>query len=94
VIVYNLHILRTFLCPAETNPKLIIHSNAVLSFAPGPQSFQVISGRGAQKLYCLGRVKLYQLANRDIRNARKLLTSSSLEQCLRIGATEAPDHEN
>ena len=56
------------------------------------QGFQAIAGRRVQKRQCLCRVKLCQLANRDVRNARKLLAFSSLKQCLRVGATKAPNH--
>jgi hypothetical protein len=92
MIVHNFHVGWAFIRPAEANPKLVVYSNAVLTLTLTLQRLQTIAGRRTQKLQSMCCIKLRQLPNRYISKARKPLTFSGFEQCLRIGTTEAIDH--
>jgi len=94
VIVHNLHVRRAFFRPAEANAKLTVDADAVLALALSLQRLQMIAGWGAQKLQSMCCIKLRQLPNCDIRDAGKPLGSSGLKQRLRVGATEAINHES
>src|SRR2546427_8750331 len=92
VIIHNLHVRRTFLSPSEANAELVVYANAVLTLTFALQRLQVIARWRAQKIQSMSCIKLRQLPNRDVCNARKPLTPSGFKQCLRISTTEAIDH--
>ena len=48
MVVHNFHVQRILTVPAEANPPLIVHADAVLTFAVVFQRLQVIAIRDAQ----------------------------------------------
>jgi hypothetical protein len=47
MIVHNLHVFRSVICPAKTDPELIVYTNAVLALARSLKSLQMIPRRRA-----------------------------------------------
>lgn len=69
MVVHDLDVFRASLRPAETHAELIVHADAVLSFAIAFQGFQVVARRRAQERQRLRRIELRQFACRRVRNA-------------------------
>lgn len=94
MVVHNLYVFSPFSGPAKPNAKLIVYSNAVLPLTLSRESLQPIADCPMvhQETSMFAAVKLRQLACSDLSNPRKLPGFSSLEQCLRVRATEASDH--
>src|SRR5208282_4621451 len=92
MVVNDLDIFGAGRSPAKTQAVLIVHSDAVLSCAAALQAFMTITRRRTQELQGVCSIQLGQFARRDFGDARKPLALTSLEQRLRVGAAEAPNH--
>ena len=60
VVVNDLNIGRTAIRPSETDPKLIVDSDAVLAFPVALQCLQPVAGRDLQVLQEVSLVQLIQ----------------------------------
>jgi len=60
VIVNDLNIGRTRIGPSETDPKLIVDPDAVLSFPVASQSLKSVAGRNPQVLQNMRLVQLIE----------------------------------
>jgi DNA-binding transcriptional regulator YhcF (GntR family) len=69
--VHNFHVQRILALPAETNPPLIVHADALLSLAVILQSFQAIPIRHAQILQTPRLMQQQQLSPRHPLNLRR-----------------------
>ena len=63
MIIDNFHGKGVCALPAETNPILVIDTDAVLSRAVGFQSFQAVSWRDSQVIQTVGLVEHEQLSS-------------------------------
>jgi hypothetical protein len=48
MVIDNFHVKSVFALPAEANPPLVVHTDAVLAFAVILQGFQMVAVRRAQ----------------------------------------------
>ena len=92
MIVDDFDIRRAGGRPAKADTELIVHADAVLACTPALQGLEPVTWWRAQEFQGVCRVELRQLTRRDVRDARKSLAFSCLEQRSRVGAAEALDH--
>lgn len=92
MVVNDLDVFRAGRRPAKTQAELIVHTDAVLACTVALQALKPVTRRRAQELQGLRRIQLRQFARRDFGDSRKPLALTGLEQRLRVGAAEAPDH--
>src|SRR3954470_15250752 len=88
VIIDNLYVVHAIGFPAETDPPLIVNTNAML---PGPvtlQRFEPISRRGLQVRKGNGRIDLGQFPNRYSRNRTPAAALAGLEEPARLFVRE------
>ena len=91
VIVHDLDVLRALRRPDETEAKLIVDANAVLTHSVRGQRLQPIAGRYSKKVQRRSRVQLHQFAPRDRLDVGKSLDANPVEQRFGVGAFEGPD---
>src|SRR5688572_14827788 len=70
VIVDDLDVIRVSISPAETDPPLIINSDAVLADPAALQGFQPVARRHAQKIKRSSGIDLDQLSQCDPQQVR------------------------
>jgi hypothetical protein len=92
MIIYDLDLLRTVCCPPETDSKLVVDANAVLTFPVADEEFETISGRSTKELQRFRGIELHELPNGNPCNRSESPASSALKQCPRVGATESANH--
>ena len=92
MIVDDLNLRGTGPGPNEAETPLIVHTDAVLALPITPERLETVPRRGAEKVQCLRRVQLRQLALGDARERSESLGRLALEQCLRVLALERQDH--
>jgi len=92
VIIDDLDVFGTRRGPAETESPLIVHANAVLSFAVALQSLKPITWRGTQELERRRRFQLGELAGGHFEDRPEARRLPGLEELACIVALEAPDH--
>jgi hypothetical protein len=64
MIINKLDVGRTFRCPHETNPPLIIHTDRMLPAPVALECLQPVTRRGAQIVQRRRRVQIAELATR------------------------------
>jgi hypothetical protein len=92
VVVRYFHVSRTIASPTETDPELVVDSDAVLTLAVAPQQFQPISRRRAQEVQRMRSIQHRKLARCDSSNPRVPLGPAGFEEALRLYAPEALVH--
>ena len=93
MVVHDLNVVRVFALPAEANPILIVHSDAVLAGAVAPQWLKPVAGRQLQVAQLLRAIQLRELAERhplDLR--RQAVISAALPQTLSFPTGKADNH--
>jgi hypothetical protein len=78
--------------PHETDPVLIVDSDAVLPSPVSAQGFETVAWEGPQVIESSCRVQLSQLALHDPSDAPETLRRVTLEQRLGVPIPEGPDH--
>jgi len=92
VIVYDFNIKSVAFSKLKANPKLVIHSNAVLAFAVAGQGLKVI-GRGNAKVAQLHRrIQHPQLAKSYPFKGAEFATGLAMKNHFGLLATERSDH--
>jgi len=86
VLIDYLHVLCALNSPNETDPKLIIDADAVLSGSIARQRLQSVSGRHSKIADRLRPLKLLKLSPCNGLNVSEPLHSLATEQFLRIWA--------
>lgn len=95
VIVHDLDVVRVSTSKFEAQPKLIIDTNAVLSFALAFQRFQAISRESSQVAKLARVFKLEQLALGDSEEIDGKTPALSRDiKLLRLRISEAPNHHS
>ena len=93
MVVHNFHVQRIFALPAEGNPPLVIHADAVLAFAVVFQGFQPVAVGHAQVSEAPGLMQQQQLPPRHALNLlRQPPRRFIVEQPLGFLAGEAAYH--
>lgn len=92
VIIDDFYILGPVRAPAETDPELIIDSNAVLARLIAFERLQPIAGWRAQEFQRGRCIKLCQLAFCHHLNASEPSGPTQFEKSLRVAAAEIPNH--
>lgn len=94
VIVDDLDLFRSSVCPLEYDSPLIVYAYRVPPGEISPQRFQTISWRSGEITQQDGTVKLHQLTSSDLYDIRRepLRNASLLEDQLGKRSAEAPDH--
>ncbi len=93
MIVHDLNIVSVSILPAEADPPLVIHTNAVLAAPSALELLQPIAWRYSQIAQCIGCVqsdKLSQHCSQYIR--RKTPHWLAVKQALRVPIREAFNH--
>lgn len=94
MVVNEFNVLRSFGCPDETNPILIVYPDRMLAFAVAFERFQPI-GRGCPEIVQSGRgVQIAELPPRHLYQVgREALAGFAVCDCFSQGVLEALDHE-
>jgi hypothetical protein len=79
--------------PPETNSKLVIDSNTMLTCAIAAQRLEAIAWGTGQVLQCRGDLNLFQLAQGYSLEGPKLVDSLPLEQCLGVAIRKRTNHQ-
>lgn len=94
VIIRTLDVERIAILEPETQPPLIVDADAVLSGTFALQCFKTIRWRKPQILQLDRRMQLQQTHRRALQNIpRQAPRFSALEETLRFGIGERPDHD-
>jgi len=78
MVVDNFNLKDMAIIPAETNPPLFIHSNAVLSFPITLETFEPVRRRNTEIIQTFGSIQHRKLAKGDIGNRVKPTRFSTL----------------
>ena len=94
MIVDNLDLLGSSVCPLKYDTPLIVYSDRVHSREIAPQRFQAISWWSGEIAEQDSTVELHQLSASDLYDIRRepLRDASLLEDQLGKRSAEAPDH--
>jgi len=93
VVVAELDIMGVCVLPAEADPPLVVHANAVLSFAVAGKCLEAIARRDTQFVETNRGVYEKELAMRPPLNVRrKPPRALPSEDLLGLRIPEAPDH--
>ena len=92
VVVDDLHVFGVAILPDETDPVLIVDSDAVLSAAIAREGFQPIAGKCRQVSKFAGSVELLQLPLRHASDLVQASAESAAKQRFGLGIPERPDH--
>jgi hypothetical protein len=92
VVVDDLNIVNAVRLPSETNPPLIVHSDAELTFAITLQCLKPVSRWDAQASNLSSSMNLQQLPSGRSLDVTKSSNTSAVEQRFGIGARERADH--
>jgi hypothetical protein len=93
MVVHHFDLVGVPVFPAETDPPLIVHTNAVLSRPVTLEFLEPISGRYPQVLELLGGVDQPQLAQHEpVKVCREPPNGFAAEEPLGIATTETVDH--
>lgn len=79
MIVNDLDIVNAIIGPAETDPKLIVHTNAPLAGAVTGQPLQAVSRRQSEVIKTAGRVQHPELSESNASDPSPASGDSSLE---------------
>jgi hypothetical protein len=92
VIIHDLYVGRTIICPTKANAPLVIDPNRILTFAAALESFEPVGGRGPQVIERFSSIKGFELAARNLENLDwKALGALTVEHGLGGLALEIPD---
>ena len=79
--------------PAETDPELVVHADAVLAAAVTLEGFEAVAGRDAEFVDGLDGVKLSEFAERGLVDRRRQLRrTETVPEPGRSGVGERKDH--
>jgi hypothetical protein len=92
MVVDDLNIVNAVRLPSETNAPLIVHSDAVLTFAITLQCLKPVSRRDTQASELCGSVNLQQLPSGRSLDVTKSSNGPTVEQRFGIGTGERADH--
>ena len=97
MVVHDLDVLRPIVSPDKANSELIIDSDAVLPCTVSPKGLQSIAGGHPQFLQTDNRIQVLKFSDShrpECPGARlaSSLRVSAVEQVLRAGVSESPDH--
>jgi hypothetical protein len=92
VVIDDCDIGRTRRGPSETDAKLVVNPNAVLSRPLAPWCLQSVAWRHTQVSELTGNLELPKLAARDGCDAGKPTCAAPVGQCFGIGIPERDDH--
>jgi hypothetical protein len=92
MVVHDLNVKGIRFNPAEADPPLIVHPNAVLPRPVTRQCFQAISWYCSEIGNHRGRMDLVQLSFCDVSNTLQPPAELTLEDLLGILVPERPDH--
>jgi len=93
VIIDDLDVVRIAVEPAEADPPLVIHPDAVLPTAIAFQSLQMVAGGNFQIVEPLGSVHLNELAqHHTMEFGREAAAGCASEQPPRLTVSETLDH--
>jgi hypothetical protein len=90
VVVHDLDLRWPIGRPAETDPELIVDSNAVLPTPVSPQGFEPIPWRGTQVVEGASLVEHQELPFRHTGEGDEPPDPLAAEQRLGVGALEGP----
>ena len=93
MIIHNFHFKRILAQPAETDPPLVVHANAVLAFAIAFQGFQMVAIRHTQIIQAPRLMQQQQFPPRHALNLpRQPPGGFVIEQLFRLVAGETADN--
>lgn len=92
MIIRDLNLMGTVSQPDETDPPLVVDSNAVLSRAISFEFLQAISGRSQHILEVGGAVQHRELPLGSLPNIGELFDVLSCKQQLRLLVPKTSDH--
>jgi hypothetical protein len=93
MVIYNLHVVRSGILPAETDAPLIVDPDRVLAGSIAAQLFQAVARRSelVAEVFCF--VEVNQLASRGpLDRRRKLRRLAAFENVSGFIASETLDH--
>jgi hypothetical protein len=93
VIVYDLHVFGSCFRPTETQPELIIDTDAILPLAIASQGFQPITGRHPEIRQSSRDLELPQLTSCHSRDVHKSSDAITFRKSLRVDALERLNHK-
>ena len=86
VTVHDLDVEGIARVPGETQPKLVVHPDAVLPLAVFSKRFQTIRRWRAQRIECDRAVQQLQLASDNVCDVGEARNALAFEQGLRVAA--------
>lgn len=92
MVVRDFNFVGVAILPDETDPPLVIDSNAVLSLAVSAQRFESVAGRHRQVMQFLGCVEHGQLPQPDPLDGLELSHSLAVKKALRLFRAERFNH--
>ena len=92
VVINDFDFGRTRPSPSETDTKLVVNPNTVLSRTIALERLQSVAWRYAQVAELTGNLKLPKLAARDGCDTRKPACAAPAGQCFRIGIPKRDNH--
>jgi len=92
MIIHDLDVVSVALSPHETDPPLIVDSNAMLTLTVAVKLLQAVAGRDAQVLQRLCVVQHGHLATRGALDILKTRAAPAVEERFRVFAAERLYH--
>lgn len=93
MVVDDLDIMGVSRSPAETDPPLLVDTNAVLAGTIPLELLQTVSGRDPEIVEHRGRIEHPELPQSDLLNVgAQLPHGAALEEAFGVAVTEALDH--
>jgi hypothetical protein len=93
VVIHDLNIISISRAPTETDPPLLVDSDAVLTFSVSFESFQSISRRYPEVVEDRGCIEHPEFSKRNSLDPRpQFLGRQSLEEAFGVAVSEALDH--